>query len=119
MTDLQDLNDSVLDKFGRAHGNKSVVELIDLFLVYVPKNINAAVAAEKTGDLIAVGRAVHAVKSSSGNIGADTLRELAGQIEHLSSEGNENSITPLMRQLEAAFSRLKSRLEMKRKGIEE
>ncbi len=111
MTELHDLNEEVLDKLGRSYGAKFVSELIGLFLEHVPKNINAAVAAEKAGDLVAVERAAHSVKSSAGNIGALALLELSGQIEQLAEEKKGESIPPLLRELEEAFSRLGTRLE--------
>ena len=118
MTDLPDLNDDVLDKLGRSYGAKFVRELIGLFLEHVPKNIGAAVAAEKAGDLVAVARATHSVKSSAGNIGAEALLEIAGEIEKLASQGRTESLSPLMRRLESAFSRLSTRLEMRKNKVD-
>ncbi len=119
MNEQHDLQETVLAKLGKMGGDKFVGELIGLFLEHVPKKIDAAVAAEKAGDLVAVQRAVHSVKSSAGNIGAEALLELSGKLERLASEGNEKPIPPLMRQLEAAYSRLQPRLETIKKGIEE
>ena len=89
-----DLDEDVLDKYGRSHGDQFA------------------------GDLVTAQRVVHSVKSSAGNIGAKILLELSSQLERLASEGNEKSIPPLMRQLEAAYSRLRPRLEIIRKGME-
>ena len=118
MAELPDLNEDVLDKLGRSYGPKFVSELISLFLEHVPKNINAALAAEKAGDLVALERAVHSVKSSAGNIGAEALLELTGKIEHLASQGKVEPLAPLMRRLEAAFSRLCTRLELRKNEVE-
>ncbi len=117
MAELPDLNEEVLDKLGRSYGAKFVNELIGLFLEHVPKNINAALAAEKAGDLVALERSVHSVKSSAGNIGAEVLLDLAGKIEQLASKGRMESIPPLMRRLEAAFSRLCTRLESRKNEV--
>ena len=118
MTGLPDLNDDVLDKLGRSYGAKFVKELIGLFLEHVPKNINAAVAAEKAGDLVALERAVHSVKSSAGNIGAEALLEIAGEIEKLASQGRSDALTPLMRRLESAFSILSTRLKLRKNKVD-
>lgn len=119
MDDQHDLDESVLEKLGKMGGDKFVGELIGLFLEHVPQKIDAAVAGEKAGDLVAVQRAVHSVKSSAGNIGAKALLELSAELERLASDGNEKSIPPLMRRLEAAYSRLRPRLETIKKGLEE
>ena len=118
MTGLPDLNDDVLDKLGRSYGAKFAGELIGLFLEHVPKNINAAVAAEKAGDLVALERAVHSVKSSAGNIGAEALLEIAGEIEKLASQGRSDALTPLMRRLESAFSILSTRLKLRKNKVD-
>ncbi len=118
MSEYQDLDDAVINNLRRLGGDKFVGELIGLFLEHVPKKIDEAVAGEKKGDLEAVERAVHSVKSSAGNIGANALMELAGSIEQLAEEQKGESIPPLLNKLEEAFSRLRSRLEMLRKGGE-
>ena len=119
MPELQDVDNSVLARLRDTGGDKFVVELIDLFLEHVPKKIAEAVAGEKAGDPVAVERAAHSVKSSAGNIGAEALLELSGQIEQLASEKKQKSLAPLMGQLEAAYSRLQARLQMLKKGMEE
>ena len=115
MTDLQDLNETVLETLITNYGAKFADELIDLFLEYVPTNVTDAVAGEKSGELATIERAVHSIKSSAGNIGAEVLFQLAGEIEQLISEEDIASIPPRMRQFEAAFARLLPRLEMFRK----
>jgi len=118
MSELPDLDESVLERLRKIGGDEFPGELIGLFLEHAPKKIDEALAGEQNGDLEAVERAVHALKSSAGNIGANALMELAGQIEQLAEEQKGASIPPLLRELEEAFSRLRSRLEMISKGGE-
>ena len=119
MPDLQDVDNSILARMRDSSGDKFVVELIDLFLEHVPKKIAEAVVGEKAGDLVAVERAAHSVKSSAGNIGAEALMGLSGQLEQLASEKKQKLLSPLIGQLEAAYSRLRHRLKLLKKGMEE
>lgn len=117
VADLQDLNESVLETLSTNYGAKIADDLIDLFLKYVPTKVADAVASEKSGDFVSVERAVHSIKSSAGNIGAEVLFQIADEIEQLISEHDNASIPPRMRQLEAAFAQLLPRLEMLRKKV--
>ena len=118
MGELPDLDESVLERLRKVGGDEFPGELIDVFLKHAPKKLEEALTAEKNGDLVAVERAVHSLKSSAGNIGAEALMELAGRIEQLAGEKKGESIPSLLNELEEAFSRLRSRLEMLRKGGE-
>ncbi len=118
MGELPDLDMSVLERLRKMGGDEFLGELLDLFLEHAPKKLEEALTAEKKGDLEAVERAVHSLKSSAGNIGAEALMELAGQIEQLAEEQKGASIPPLLHELKEAFSRLRLRLEMISKGGE-
>ncbi len=119
MSETRDLDMVALDRLRKMGGDEFLGELIGLFLEHAPKKIAEAEAGEKAGDMEAVERAVHALKSSAGNIGANALMELAGRIEQLAEEQKGGSIPPLLHELEEAFSRLRVRLEIFRKGGEE
>lgn len=119
MPELQDVDDSILARMRDTSGDKFVVELIELFLEHVPKKIAEAVAGERAGDLVAVERAAHSVRSSAGIIGAEALLELSGEIEQLASEKKQKSLPNLIGQLEAAYTRLRPYLDMLKKGMEE
>jgi HPt (histidine-containing phosphotransfer) domain-containing protein len=116
MPEYQDLDHTVLEKMRNLGGDKFIGELIDLFLEHVPKKLEEALAGEKSGDLDAVERAVHSIKSSAGNLGAINIQYLAGQIEQLAADRQGDAIPPLMRELEAALPRIQPHLQEIKKG---
>lgn len=117
MADLLDLNESVLETLSTNYGAKFADDLIGLFLKHVPTKVADAVAGEISGELVPVEQAVHSIKSSAGNIGAEVLFQVADEIEQLISEHDNASIPLRMRQLEAAFAQLLPRLEILRKKV--
>jgi two-component system sensor histidine kinase/response regulator len=61
--------------------NEFVLEMIDLFIEQSPRNLEVMRAALDVGDLPAVAKAAHNMKSSSAYLGARRLSELCGQLE--------------------------------------
>ena len=116
MSEQQELNRSVLEKLRNMGGDKFLGELINLFLEHAPKKLEEALASERSGDMEALERAVHSLKSSAGNLGAVAVQDLAGHIEQLASEKQAESIPPLMRELEKKFARLPPWLEEIKRG---
>lgn len=116
MAELQDLNENAIEKLRKIGGEKFVDEMLALFLEHVPVKVAAAVAAASAGDFAMVEAAVHSVKSSSGNIGAERVFDIANRIEMLEVPEVEKSLPPLIIELEGAFSRLRGILEKVKKG---
>lgn len=116
MAELQDLNEDIIEKLRKIGGDKFVDEMFDLFLQHVPGKVAAAVAGANAGDFAVVEAAVHSVKSSSGNIGAERVFDIAKRIEMLEASEVEKSLPPLIIELEGAFSRLRGILEEVQKG---
>jgi HPt (histidine-containing phosphotransfer) domain-containing protein len=92
-------------------GDKAFVqEMVGLFLDTTPARLEAGRRALSAGNLDAVEQAVHGLKSSAANLGADEIQELAGKMERLAHAGQGSALQPLMRQLEDAFERVATRL---------
>ena len=88
--------------------------MLGIVLEYIPRKLEAALAGEKAGDLEAIQHAVHPVRSSAANVGARDVQELATRIERLAMDKQAQEISPLLRQLEAAFARVRPELERER-----
>ncbi|MCH8327616.1 MAG: Hpt domain-containing protein [Candidatus Marinimicrobia bacterium] len=116
MAELQDLNENVLEKLRKLGGEKFVGEMLALFLKHVPGKVAAAVAGANAGDFAVVEAAVHSVKSSSGNIGAERVFDIANRIELLEGSEVEKFLPSLIIELEESFSRLRGILEKVKKG---
>lgn len=96
-------------------GDQFVREMIDLFLDNSPKQIAAARAAVQAGEFGVVERAVHSLKSSASNFGAEPLRQLAESLERLAIEKQAEPLTGLLPKLEEVFARTRACLEEKKR----
>jgi HPt (histidine-containing phosphotransfer) domain-containing protein len=85
-------------------GDELLAKLIDLFRDYVGGRIAAAKTALQQGDITGVQDAVHPVKSSAANLGAQHVREIARQIEQLAKTGTVSPIPDRLHELEIAFA---------------
>lgn len=114
MSDESGLNPAAIAKLRKLGGDKFVGDMIDLFFQYAPQRLAAARAGALAGDLQAVEKAVHPLKSSAGQIGARWVQDLAAQIEKLAVDKQADAIQPLLPQLEEAITRVKPLLEAER-----
>jgi HPt (histidine-containing phosphotransfer) domain-containing protein len=78
--------------------------MIALFLRDVPERIRAGRQALADGDLDAVGRAGHSLKSSSAQLGALRMQRVAREIEARADAGDTVPLAPLLDELDAAFA---------------
>jgi len=113
MSDESGLDTAAIDKLRQLGGEKFVGDMIGLFFQYAPERLAAARAAKQAGDLQAVEKAAHALKSSAGQIGARRVQDLATQIEKLAMEQQADAIGLLLPQLEEAITQVKPLLERK------
>lgn len=107
-------DENALVRLRKLGGDEFVIRMLDLFLDYAPQRLAAARAAEQAGDLTALGKAVHPLKSSAGQIGARRVQELAAQIEKLATQQQAGEISTWLAQLEAALEHVKPRLAQAR-----
>ncbi|MFC1747025.1 Hpt domain-containing protein [Candidatus Neomarinimicrobiota bacterium] len=110
MNKINDLDESVLERLMKIGGQEFLDELFDLYLEHTPQKLRDAVAGSEAGDASAVERAVHSLKSSSGNIGARAVQDLCNQIEEAASAGNQEKFRTLVPELQAAYDRLLPRI---------
>jgi len=104
-------------KLEQMGGKAFAVQMIDLFVSYVPEKLAEARAAQQAGDLARVQKAVHPIKSSAGNIGARPMRELAERIEQLASEQRGAGLDGMLVELEATYLQVKEQLQAQRNGL--
>jgi HPt (histidine-containing phosphotransfer) domain-containing protein len=101
---------SQLARLEELGGDSFVCEMIGLFLQTTPQRLQAARDGFSAGDLEAVEHAVHSLKSSAGNLGADEVQDLAGRLETLAAARRGEPIPALLQQLDAAVTRIEARL---------
>ncbi len=90
--------------------NDFVHEMIELFLEQSPRNLEVMRAALDVGDLPAVSKAAHNMKSSSAYLGARRLSELCGQVETKAHAREANFVARGVEALTAEFDAVRRAL---------
>ncbi|MBI5386059.1 MAG: Hpt domain-containing protein [Verrucomicrobia bacterium] len=107
-----------LDRLRDLGGNGFLRQMIGLFLDLARRKIEEARAAERAGNIQDIEKAIHALRSSSGNVGACAMFDLATRIEQLARDRDAGRLPPLLRELEAAFAPVKTRLEKEKDSLQ-
>jgi two-component system sensor histidine kinase/response regulator len=89
-------------------------ELIDLYFEDAPIQIEAIREALTASDALALARAVHAFKSSSGNMGATELHRLLADLEVVARNGDLSKAQEAVAEIIRAFERARAALEIER-----
>src|SRR5256885_15267287 len=77
-----------LERLRRLGGAKLRREMIALFLAAVPERLQAARDGIRQGDAAVTERALHSLKSSSGQLGAIKMQQLSERGEQLARTGS-------------------------------
>ena len=90
-----------------------LAELIDLYLDDAAQRMTVMLAALESGDCDTVGRAAHALKSASANMGAMEFSKLCLELEQNATSGNTQSdmkprVEGMYSEVQSVLSRLKS-----------
>lgn len=87
-------------------------ELLDLFLVDTPGNLDAIRSAIAARNPDALRRAAHSAKGSSANLGATVLAKACKDLEDLGRAGTTDGALPLLAYAEAEYRRAAAALEL-------
>ncbi len=91
---------NALQRLERVGGAALLVRIIDQFLANARQRLESACDYGKSGNLEALGRALHGLKDTASNLGALGVRDLAAHIERLSVQGAQDLVLPLLCQLD-------------------
>jgi len=101
----------VFDKAGmmiRMMGDEGMARtVIGGFLEDIPRQIEALKVYLEAGDAPSAERQAHAIKGAAANVGGETLRNLAFEMERGGKTGDLGAVTARMPELETQFARLK------------
>jgi HPt (histidine-containing phosphotransfer) domain-containing protein len=89
-------------------------ELVDMYFADAPVQIEAIQAALSLSDAAAVARAAHALKSSSGNLGASELHGRLADLEVAARGGDLSHAEDSVAQIISAFERVRAALMIER-----
>lgn len=104
MSETPILDWAKLDQLSEWGGAELKEKMIDLFFENAPVRLNSIREGLDVGDSELAERAAHSLKSSSGNLGAQTLQALAGRVESMIETGDANGAEALLPQLEESLS---------------
>jgi CheY-like chemotaxis protein/HPt (histidine-containing phosphotransfer) domain-containing protein len=107
---LPPVDPAALDHLSQLGGSQFVCEMIALFCEYTAKKLTEARTAHAAGNLEALQKAAHPVKSSAGNIGALQVQQLAERLEAAAKAGQVGMVGEELARLEAAFAVASERL---------
>jgi HPt (histidine-containing phosphotransfer) domain-containing protein len=98
----------------RASGIEEIVEpMLELFVTEAAKSMVVLSSALAAGDLDALGRAAHSMKSSAGNVRANALAAVLQRLESAALDGDaagaERLIGTVQAELDRALAYLASR----------
>ena len=117
MSTTQNFDETALANISRVGGEDLVQRLIALFFENAPTRLNDARVGVRCGDLEAVKRAVHSLKSTAGQLGAVSLQIIAGDIEQFAENDDAAAVSERFRDLASALTQAEVYLEEKRKSL--
>ena len=115
---VQPLEEAAMDRLRRLGGDQFAGQMIGMFLDYAQTKLADAQRSSQAGDCAGVAKAVHPLKSSAGNVGANRVQELAACVEETAGGQQFGEMNRLLGELEAALAEVKPRLELEKKKCE-
>lgn len=108
--DHDPIDPQALDRLRRLGGDTLLYKMRDLFLEHATQRLEAIQQGRRAGDLTAISRAAHSLKSSAGNLGAGELMDAAGRLEGLADAGDRDRVGVACDTVEATFTAAAARL---------
>ena len=105
------MDEEALIRLAKLGGEQFAADMINMFFEYADGKLKAATQAAKIGNIDAVEKAIHPLKTSAGHVGALNMRDLSQRIEQLAREKDTTEIPELVVALVEAYSHAKPLLE--------
>ncbi|CAA9490871.1 MAG: diguanylate cyclase/phosphodiesterase (GGDEF & EAL domains) with PAS/PAC sensor(s) [uncultured Rubrobacteraceae bacterium] len=105
------LDPGVIEGLRGLGGPELLAELVELYLEQAPAQLEALREAIEAGDAASVKGTAHALKGSSGNMGALRMATICAELEETGSAEKLEYATALTKRLEAEYGRVRSALE--------
>src|SRR5947207_7767177 len=112
---VQPLEEAAMDRLRRLGGDAFAGQMISLFLDYTQTKLADAQRACSVGDYAGIAKAVHPIKSSAGNVGANRVQEVAARLEETAHGQQLGEVNRLLSELELAMAEVKPRMELEKK----
>ncbi len=105
------LDETALDRLRGFGGDKLLHGMIELFVMHAPTRAADAREALDCGDAAALRSALHALKSSAGQLGAASVHEACVAGEELASRGELSACVPFVERIESDLPRACQKLD--------
>ncbi|MBE0620617.1 MAG: response regulator [Burkholderiales bacterium] len=102
---------------GKSGGADLLRRVIEIYLRNSPDLITAMHAATTAGDLTALGKAAHSLKSSSLNVGATQMGRLCREIESVVRSNSPEAADKLASGIDAEYARVEALLHAELEGL--
>jgi len=109
------IDQQALARLRRFGGDKLLGDMIELFAQHGPERVSAARAGFETADSAVVKAALHALKSSAGQLGALTVQELCAAGEMRATNGDLSDMSAILVRLDEELRRALTALASHRK----
>ena len=109
------IDQEALARLRRFGGDKLLGDMIELFAQHGPERVVAARAGFETADSVVVKAALHALKSSAGQLGALAVQELCAAGEMRAAKGDLSEMSLILVRLEEEVQRALAALASDRK----
>ena len=103
MSESRTIDVQALERLREWGGQKLVGQMVRLFLENSGTRMDQIRTGAEHGDMPETERGAHSLKSSSANVGAETLRTLATRMETAALEEDPEEARRLLPELEAAY----------------
>ena len=104
MNHTRDFDPETLVRLRTLGGDSLIRKLVAVFGEFARDRVRDAVTAGQSGDLDALARAAHAIRSSAGNVGALHLLEISTALERTARAGQSAPIPELVSELQTAYT---------------
>jgi PAS domain S-box-containing protein len=91
--------------------DEMVREIVEIFLDDIPRQIEKLKVSLETGDAVTSERLAHSIKGAAANVSAELLREVAFHIEKAGKEGDLDTMSQSVHELEKQFSQVREAME--------
>lgn len=109
------IDQEALARLRRFGGDKLLGDMIDLFAQHGPERVVAARAGFETADSAVVKAALHALKSSAGQLGALAVQEICATGEMRAAKGDLSEMSAILVRLDEELQRALGALATHRK----
>ncbi|MBM3876516.1 MAG: Hpt domain-containing protein [Verrucomicrobia bacterium] len=105
------LDPAALERLHKIGGAILAADMLAIYLDYAPARFAEVRAAVPQGDLPAVEKSAHALKSAANHVGASAVFDLARQLEGLARSKTAELIPEMVEELGAAMEEVRPRIE--------